>query len=138
MNRDEDEVRLGQACRELALWVIYSMTPHIKSADCPFGLTTARELSNTFYIEKKGRRCYHPGKYPNKQTVHSMNTTLHVIIMTFPRIPECLTSWVGGLDHSQMTGRYIEPKRPTPQPIISGSSGRISLAQYAPVHITHN
>lgn len=38
VNTDEEEVRLGQACRELAQWVIYSMSAQIKKADCPFGL----------------------------------------------------------------------------------------------------
>lgn len=101
-------MRLGQACRELALWVIYSMTPHIKRADCPFGLMRARELSSTFYTGEKEKRCHHPGKYNNKQTVHPMNTTLYGIIMTVPRMPECLPSWVGGLNQSQLTDRYIE------------------------------
>ena len=39
----------------------------------------------------------------------------------------------GGLDQYQLTGRYVESEGPTPQPTISQSSGRTSLAQYAPV-----
>lgn len=113
-------MRLGQACRELALWVIYSMTPHIKRADCPFGLMRARELSSTFYIGEKGRRCYHPGKYNNKQMVHTVNTILHVIIMTAPRMPECLTSWVGGLDQSQLTDFLLSQRGQLPSPSSQG------------------
>lgn len=41
------------------------------------------------------------------------------------------------LDQSQLTGRYVESEGPTPQATISGSSGRTSLAQYAPVQQHH-
>lgn len=44
---------------------------------------------------------------------------------------------VGGLDQSQLRGKYAESEGSTVQPRISQPSGRASLAQYAPVQQQH-
>lgn len=68
-----------------------------------------------------------------------MKRALHVISMTPPRIPKCLTKKYslgrGGLDQSLLTGGYGESE--TPQPTISRSQAGPSLAQYAPAQHYH-
>lgn len=92
MNTDEDEVRLGQARRELAQWVIYSRTAQIKRVDCPFGLTSTHVTYQArFILEERGDVIIQLNISINKQLMHSMNSTLHVISTTAHRIPKHLT-----------------------------------------------
>lgn len=43
------------------------MTAQIKRAGCPFGLTSTHVSYQARFIGGKGKSCYHPGKYLNKQ-----------------------------------------------------------------------
>lgn len=69
------------------------MTAQIKKADCLFGLMrTHVSYQAHFILEGRGGDVIIQVNFSiNKQFVHSMNSTLHVISKTPPRIPKHLT-----------------------------------------------
>lgn len=121
------------------------MTAQIKRADCPFGLTSTHVSYQARFIGGKGKRCYHPGKYLNKQLSIWWTALCMWLAWNLPGCPNALQgnalfkslTGVGGLDQSQLRGKYAESEGSTVQPRISQPSGRASLAQYAPVQQQH-
>lgn len=116
------------------------MTAQIKRAECPFGLTCAHVSYQARFIGGKGKRCYHPGKYLNKQLSIWWTVLCMWLAWNLPGSPNAkqgnalFKPYWGGWAGSVPAERQISWVRGINYPArITQSSGTASLAQYAPV-----